>query len=64
MTNKVINVVQVTLKSARSQRTNMFYGNRNSFARVLNWYFILPTCKFAYLSAEHISDLGSNQDRG
>jgi len=38
----------------------MFYRKRNSFARVLNCYFILPTCKFAYLSAEHISDLGSN----
>jgi len=41
----------------------MFYRNRNLFARVLNCYFILPTCKFVYLSAEHISDLGLNQDR-
>jgi len=36
------------------------YRNRNSFARVLNCYFIFSTCKFAYLSAELISDLGSN----
>jgi len=41
----------------------MFYGKGNSFARALNFYSILPTYKFAYLSAEPISDLGSNEDR-
>jgi hypothetical protein len=49
--NQSHKLIQVALKSTRKQHTNTFYRKRNSFARVLNCYFILPTCKFACLSA-------------
>jgi hypothetical protein len=61
-TNTTINLTTTPFRPAPSRCTNIFYTNWNSYAESPKFVIYSSECNFVCLSAEHISDLGSNQD--
>jgi hypothetical protein len=62
MTNTVTNLMPVTLKSTPLQRTNICCIERGILLLEAPNFTLFHRMYFASLSAEHIADLGSNQD--